>query len=171
MLAGIEVPTEGGIQRRPKPGLERKQRVQMVFQDPYAALNPFNRVSYTITRLPINYHHRSMSDAMNRARTLWQTVSLTPADESLKKRPRQLSGGQPQRVVIARMLAASPEIVIADEPVSMLDVSIRAVVLRVLRDRLEHNRFRPLYYPRFVERTASGSTHYGALLGTRGGSG
>lgn len=150
MLTGIEVPTEGIIQLRQetveRSRTARMQRVQMVFQDPYAALNPFNRISYTLTRPLINYHHCSPSDAMDQARTLLRTVQLTPPDEYLEKRPHQLSGGQRQRVVIARALAASPEIVIADEPVSMLDVSIRADVLRLLRDLLDHKQVSAMLY-------------------------
>ncbi len=150
MLAGIEVPTEGRIELRAEPGERapkmRMQRVQMVFQDPYAALNPFNRISYTVTRPLINYQKLSAADALERARTLLRTVQLTPPDEYLEKRPHQLSGGQRQRVVIARALAASPEIVIADEPVSMLDVSIRADVLRLLRDLLEEKRVSAMLY-------------------------
>ena len=151
MLAGIETPTEGTIQLRAEPGGERSartrmQRVQMVFQDPYAALNPFNRVSYTVSRPLINYQRLSPTDAMERARTLLRTVQLTPPDDFLEKRPHQLSGGQRQRIVIARALAASPEIVIADEPVSMLDVSIRADVLRLLRDLLEQRQVSAMLY-------------------------
>jgi peptide/nickel transport system ATP-binding protein len=122
------------------------QRVQMVFQDPYAALNPFNRISYTLSRPLMNYQKLSAADAVERARTILRTVQLTPPEEYLEKRPHQLSGGQRQRVVIARALAAAPEIVIADEPVSMLDVSIRADVLRLLRDLLEQKQVASMLY-------------------------
>ena len=150
MLAGIETPTEGTIRLRSEPGVRnpktRMQRVQMVFQDPYAALNPFNRVSYALSRPLINYQKLSPADAVERSRTILGTVQLTPPDEYLEKRPHQLSGGQRQRIVIARALAASPEIVIADEPVSMLDVSIRADVLSLLRDLLDQRQVAAMLY-------------------------
>ncbi|MCY0888759.1 MAG: ABC transporter ATP-binding protein [Alicyclobacillaceae bacterium] len=150
MLAGIETPTEGSIrlseESAERSGRSLRQRVQMVFQDPYAALNPFNRISYTISRPIINYHQMNNAAALERAREILGTVQLIPADEYLEKRPHQLSGGQRQRVVIARALAASPEIVIADEPVSMLDVSIRADVLRLLRDLLDQKKVSAMLY-------------------------
>ncbi len=150
MLTGIETPTEGSIHLRSEPGVRnpktRMQRVQMVFQDPYAALNPFNRVSYSLSRPLINYQKLSPADALARARTILSTVQLTPPDDYLEKRPHQLSGGQRQRIVIARALAASPEIVIADEPVSMLDVSIRADVLSLLRDLLVQQQVSAMLY-------------------------
>ncbi len=150
MLTGIEMPTEGTIQFRTEPGergaKSRMQRVQMVFQDPYAALNPFNRISYALSRPLINYQKLSPEDALERARGILQTVQLTPPDEYLEKRPHELSGGQRQRIVIARALAAAPEIVIADEPVSMLDVSIRADVLSLLRELLVQQQVSSMLY-------------------------
>lgn len=150
MLTGIETPTEGRIVLRGEtgenPAKSRLQRVQMVFQDPYAALNPFNYVSYAVTRPLINYQHLAYSDALQRAHKLLQTVHLTPPEEYLEKRPHQLSGGQRQRVVIARALAAAPDVVIADEPVSMLDVSIRSDVLRLLRDLLDQKQVSAMLY-------------------------
>ncbi len=153
VITGIEKPTSGTVQIRaasqPSSAHEAKsrfQRVQMVFQDPYSSLNPFNRISYTVTRPLINYQHLSPQDALARAREILTTVQLTPADEYLEKRPHQLSGGQRQRIVIARALAASPEIVIADEPVSMLDVSIRADVLRLLRRLMDERQIASMLY-------------------------
>lgn len=104
------------------------RRVQMVFQDPFASLNPVHTVRYHLTRA-LKIHH---SDAT--AEELLTRVALTPPERFLLKFPHELSGGQRQRVAIARALAAGPEALLADEPVSMLDVSIRLGVLNLLRD-------------------------------------
>jgi peptide/nickel transport system ATP-binding protein len=104
------------------------RRVQMVFQDPFASLNPIHTVRYHLTRA-LRIHH---SDAT--AEDLLTRVALTPPERFLSKFPHELSGGQRQRVAIARALAAGPEALLADEPVSMLDVSIRLGVLNLLRD-------------------------------------
>jgi peptide/nickel transport system ATP-binding protein len=113
--------------------------VQMVFQDPYGALNPLHTAEYTVMRPCQNHLGMSAREARDRARELLETVGLTPTEQYAAKLPHQLSGGQRQRVVIARALACDPQLIIADEPVSMLDVSLRAGVLRLLetlrRDR------------------------------------
>jgi peptide/nickel transport system ATP-binding protein len=104
------------------------RRVQMVFQDPFASLNPVHTVRYHLTRA-LKIHHSDTT-----AEELLTRVSLTPPERFLSKFPHELSGGQRQRVAIARALAAGPEVLLADEPVSMLDVSIRLGVLNLLRD-------------------------------------
>jgi peptide/nickel transport system ATP-binding protein len=146
MIAGIEIPTSGQVWVAPRPGVAPRQRVQMVFQDPYAAVNPFNRLDYTLTRPLINFRHLSPSEARQAAADILKTVHLTPPEEYLAKRPHQLSGGQRQRVVIARALAAQPELIVADEPVAMLDVSIRADVLQLLRDLLDQGHVSAMLY-------------------------
>jgi len=145
MITGIEHPTSGSItfgdlriDQVRRRGLKRLHReVQMVFQDPYAALNPLHTVEYTLTRPVVNYSGLRGRDARRRVLELLETVGLTPAVQFAARLPHQLSGGQRQRVVIARALAGDPQVIIADEPVSMLDVSLRAGVLALLEDLRE----------------------------------
>jgi peptide/nickel transport system ATP-binding protein len=122
-----------------------RRHVQMVFQDPYGALNPLHTVGYTIARPCQNYLGLNARETDARVRELLDTVGLTPPEQFAAKLPHQLSGGQRQRVVIARALACDPELIVADEPVSMLDVSLRAGVLRLLA-RLRAERGLSLLY-------------------------
>ncbi|MGV8883045.1 MAG: ABC transporter ATP-binding protein [Rhodoglobus sp.] len=145
LITAVEKPTSGSV----KFGdldvgkLRRSQfrslhsDVQMVFQDPYAALNPLHTVEYTLTRPVVNFTKLRGRDARRRVLELLDIVGLSPVEEFAAKLPHQLSGGQRQRVVIARALASDPQVIIADEPVSMLDVSLRAGVLALLEDLRE----------------------------------
>jgi peptide/nickel transport system ATP-binding protein len=119
--------------------------VQMVFQDPYGALNPLHTVAYTVARPCHNYLGMNARQARDRVHELLDTVGLTPTDQYAAKLPHQLSGGQRQRVVVARALACDPQLIVADEPVSMLDVSLRAGVLRLL-EQLRQDRGLSLLY-------------------------
>jgi peptide/nickel transport system ATP-binding protein len=153
LITGSQRPTSGSItfgdvsvHRLRAGGLRRYHRdVQMVFQDPYGALNPLHTVGYTLTRPCQNYLGLSAQEAHDRVYELLETVGLTPPEQFATKLPHQLSGGQRQRIVIARALASEPGLIVADEPVSMLDVSLRAGVLRLL-EKLRAERGLSLLY-------------------------
>ena len=116
-----------------------KSDVQMVFQDPFASLNPLHTVRYHLTRALRLHAGRSGRDASTgELDKLLEQVRLTPAAKFRDAFPHELSGGQRQRVAIARALAAAPRVLLADEPVSMLDVSIRLEVLDLI-DQLRQN--------------------------------
>ncbi|SNY73364.1 ABC transporter ATP-binding protein [Paractinoplanes atraurantiacus] len=137
-LHGVSTRVKGG-----RPFREYAARVQMIFQDPFASLNPVHTIRYHLTRaLKIHGNAENLDAALH---DLLTRVSLTPPERYLDKFPHELSGGQRQRVAIARALGARPEALLADEPVSMLDVSIRLGVLNLLRDLKERLNLAILY--------------------------
>jgi peptide/nickel transport system ATP-binding protein len=151
LLAGQERLTAGAILldgkrvevRRRGDFRRYKSQVQYVFQDPFASLNPVHTVRYHLER-PVRLH-RKAADVGAEATALMEQVRLTPAKHFLAKYPHELSGGQRQRVSFARALAARPSVLLADEPVSMLDVSIRLEMLSLLDDLRQRFRLAMLY--------------------------
>ena len=153
LLARLITPTAGELlldghtvadtQRR---RLDYAKTVQMVLQDPFASLNPIHDVHYHLSR-PFKVHGLAGTgaDLDGRIAAVLERVALTPADAFMHKYPHELSGGQRQRVAIARALAVQPRVLVADEPVSMLDVSIRLGVLNLLADLRDRDRLAILY--------------------------
>ena len=110
-----------------------RRRVQLIFQDPFASLNPAHPIRHHLER-PLRLHGRATAaDVRDKAIALLDSVGLGPGADFIDRRPHELSGGQRQRVAIARALAPEPDLLFADEPTSMLDVSIRMDVLRLLK--------------------------------------
>lgn len=141
-MLGLLRPTAGTVAYRDRPvpigrghgSREFRRHVQLVLQDPYSALNPRMRIGDIIAE-PLRIHSPRGN---HRARVIELLGSVDLPPDVAERRPHQLSGGQRQRVAIARALGPRPEVVIADEPVSALDVSVRRQVLRLLRRLVEH---------------------------------
>lgn len=140
LLAGLTEPTSGDVildgevvRVRPGRSLQEYCRdVQMISQDPFASLNPVHTVRYQIGRSVKLHQTVRRGEIDDLVHQLLDRVDLSPPERFARKLPHELSGGQRQRVAIARSIAAGPRVLLADEPVSMLDVSIRVGVLRLL---------------------------------------
>jgi len=142
ILARLDRPSSGDIKyrgesvtgRRRMSDREYAKRVQIVLQDPFSSLNPTRSVRYALSR-PFAVHKLAPTkgELEESLESLLTEVSLTPPRQYLEKFPHELSGGQRQRVAIARAVAVGPAVLVADEPVSMLDVSVRLGVLNLLK--------------------------------------
>jgi peptide/nickel transport system ATP-binding protein len=155
MLALVYQPTRGEIWFEGKPlsrlrGRSRKlaysSAVPMVFQDPYSSINPAYRISHGILR-GMKLHRGDLSHAERQAELnrVLEAVGLTPVSDTRRRFPYELSGGQRQRVGFAQALALKPKLIVADEPVSMLDVSIRVGVLNLMSELREREGVSFLY--------------------------
>jgi peptide/nickel transport system ATP-binding protein len=151
MLARIVRPTSGEIvlqgttiPRKEKRSLEYASQVQLVLQDPFASMNPVHRMRNNLVR-PLMIHGAKKSDVEGLAQAALSRVSLEPPERFLDSYPHELSGGQLQRVSIARALCIEPKVLLADEPISMLDVSVRLGVLNLLRGLCDDDRLAIMY--------------------------
>ncbi len=152
-LAQLQKRTAGQILLDGQPAARRgpalrgyRHRVQLIFQDPFASLNPMHTVRHHLARPLLLRAQPSHGAELTAAiHDLLRSVNLTPPEEVAAKHPHELSGGQRQRVAIARALATGPDVLLADEPVSMLDVSIRLEILNLL-DRLKRDRNLAMLY-------------------------
>jgi peptide/nickel transport system ATP-binding protein len=141
LLARLHEPSEGAVLfegsdvsgvRRRRDVLHYRSQVQMIFQDPFGSLNPVKTIRHHIER-PLRIHRIvPPTQIEERVHDLLRTVGLVPPAEIAAKYPYELSGGQQQRVAIARALAVEPKVFLADEPISMLDVSIRIGILNLM---------------------------------------
>ncbi len=151
MLARIVTPTSGelllagqAIPVKSPRNLAYASEVQLVLQDPFASINPVHKVRHSLER-PLLIHGAPQAELESRSRAALSRVSLDPPERYLDRYPHELSGGQLQRVSIARALCVEPQVLLADEPISMLDVSVRLGVLNLLRGLCDDEKLAVLY--------------------------
>ena len=151
VLAGLYPPTSGTFVFEGRAVGRRESRtirgdMPMVFQDPFSSINPVLRVSHGLLR-SLKLHRPDVAKAQRFAEavSLVEKVGLTPGEEVLRRYPHELSGGQRQRLGFAQALASRPSLILADEPVSMLDVSIRIGLLNVMKELRDHEGVSLLY--------------------------
>src|ERR1039458_8510440 len=151
MLARIVVPTSGDLVLQgtvvpvhSKRTLDYTSQVQLVLQDPFASINPVHLIRHCLER-PLLIHGAKKSEVESLAAAALHRVSLEPPARFLDRYPHELSGGQLQRISIARALCVKPKVLLADEPISMLDVSVRLGVLNLLRGLCDNEQLAILY--------------------------
>ena len=167
LIAGLLKPTEGSIHfegnridnRSRKQLLPVRKKMQMIFQNPYASLNPRMSIQQSLEE-PVRYHMPSLSqyEIKDKVAEVMQSVGVDPSWAT--RYPHEFSGGQRQRIAIARALTVDPEFIIADEPISALDVSIQAQVLNLM---LEAKEDRGLTYL-FITHDLSVVEHFGTQV-------
>jgi peptide/nickel transport system ATP-binding protein len=151
LLARILTPTSGELVLQGTPVAAKARRslaytsdVQLVLQDPFGSMNPVHQIHHNLIR-PLRIHGASKEESRALAESALRRVSLEPPERFLDRFPHELSGGQLQRVSIARALCVQPKVLLADEPISMLDVSVRLGVLNLLRGLCDDDRLAILY--------------------------
>jgi peptide/nickel transport system ATP-binding protein len=153
LVAGLETPTAGRLtldgedlaelHRRDRRAFYR--RIQMIFQDPYGSINPSHDVQKIVSRPLVYQGMTDRAEIQRRVIEAMTRVGLSPAEVYLSKHPHLLSGGQRQRLCIARAIILEPTFLVADEPISMLDVSIKWDIIRLLRGLVTEGRLGMIY--------------------------
>jgi peptide/nickel transport system ATP-binding protein len=152
-ILGLNTPTEGRVvfdgediaQLKPRELRDYRSLVGYVQQDPYGALPPFMNVQRILEEPLVINGIRDRAEREQRIKSVMEEVKMTPIQDFVAKFPHMLSGGQQQRIVIARSMILEPKLIVADEPVSMLDASVRVEILRLLRGLQESHNLAVIY--------------------------